>query len=307
MIAGGGGGAGGHEGGDSAGRGGCGGGSFGSGGLAHNLVSQGQSGVGATAVAAGAAGGGSATAGAALQGGAGGIRSTNQGSGGGGGGGYWGGGGGAQGGDGTSGQSGWGGGGGVGFLHPALVQNGTLFNGAFQVAANLGDAFHLNSVGEPANPGGIYILFKSRSSFTRPVLSASYSQSSLYGSVAAADATNMQNGILDSTGTGTSSEASAWIRMDLGSQKIVRKIRIGTCTPAIPGGWNKSYTEGLSIRSSVDGTSWTSLFVTPQYSAEGIYEHFVTGAVLARYVEATRNGYVCLTEFLAIGDLTVAP
>jgi hypothetical protein len=187
------------------------------------------------------------------------------------------------------------------------VQNGTLFNGAFQVAANLGDAFHLNSVGEPANPGGIYILFKSRSSFTRPVLSASYSQSSTYGSVVPANATNMQNGVLDTTATASNFDSPAWIRMDLGSQKLIRKIRIGTCTTAVPGGWNKSYSEGVTIRHSADGASWTNAFVTPQYTAEGIYEHFVTGTVMARYVEATKNVYICLTEFLAIGDLTVGP
>lgn len=136
-----------------------------------------------------------------------------------------------------------------------------------------------------------------------PLASIVYSQSSVWEDNTAANATNMQDGSLTGTATGTNNEALAWVKMDFGATYEVAKIVIGTATTALPGGWNKSYTENNDIEYSTNGTTWTNGGTTGTFASEGIYEIAVSFS--ARYVRISRaDDYLALCELyaLAIGQ-----
>lgn len=134
-----------------------------------------------------------------------------------------------------------------------------------------------------------------------PVNSITYEQSSTFPSTFAADNLSMTDKTLVNTGAATDLGNPAWIEMNLGSIRNVRKVIIGTATSAIPGSWDKSFTENKIVEYSNDRSVWTTAFNTGTFAANGIYT-FDTDFP-ARYIRirTTSNDYVALSEFYALG------
>jgi hypothetical protein len=135
------------------------------------------------------------------------------------------------------------------------------------------------------------------------VPSPTYSQSSVYADTLPADSNIMMDGSFANTGAATlASTPKPWIKMDLGSLQFVYQVVIGTATDAIPGGWNKSFTENRIVQFSTDDNSWTTAFNTGTFASNGIYT-FDT-MFKARYIRITLpvdsiENYVALSEFYA--------
>lgn len=134
-----------------------------------------------------------------------------------------------------------------------------------------------------------------------PVNSIIYSQSSVFPSTFAADNLSMTDKTLVNTGAATDLGNPAWIKMSLGRNYGVAKVIIGTATNAIPGSWNKSYTENKIVEYSSDDINWTTAFNTGTFAAEGIYEFVVNLTARHIRIRTTSNDYVALSEFYALG------
>lgn len=133
-----------------------------------------------------------------------------------------------------------------------------------------------------------------------PVGSITYSQSSVYPGVTAANNAIMTDGSFTNTGTATNNGGpSQWVQMDLGGSYAVGSVIIGTATNNIPGGWSAGYTANLDVQWSVDGSSWTTFMTTP-VEPEGIYTY--SASFTARYIRigGTVNVYIALSEFYAL-------
>jgi len=135
-----------------------------------------------------------------------------------------------------------------------------------------------------------------------PVQPGIYSQSSVFSGTTPASAAIMTDGSFSNTGAATNTSTNEWIQIDYGSSIFISSVVIGTATSSIPGGWNKSYTENRSIQASTDGSTWTTLFNTGSFAANGIYtfsapSRFV--ALLARYIRIQGTGFVAISEFYA--------
>lgn len=172
----------------------------------------------------------------------------------------------------------------------------TLLNSRIRLTAKVDSLPYALSVTAPALALKTLVKLRFTDEATPiPLSSIVYSQSSVYIDNTAANATNMQDGTLTGTATGTNNQTLAWIKMDLGASYEVGKIVIGTATTVLPGGWTKAYTEDNDIEYSTNGTTWTNGGTTGTFGAEGIYE--LTVSFTARYIRITRvNDYLALCE-----------
>lgn len=113
------------------------------------------------------------------------------------------------------------------------------------------------------------------------------------------------NGSTNGNQWGSNSETNPFIRADLGSTKYISKIVVGyDYLNNLPGGWGVSYTEGLNVQTSTDGTNWTTRTTTPTYSSSGSTNGLVdiTLGFNARYVRLTKaSGFMCTLEFQVWG------
>jgi hypothetical protein len=134
-----------------------------------------------------------------------------------------------------------------------------------------------------------------------PVNSITYEQSSVFPSTFAANNLTMTDKTLANTGAATDLGDPAWIEMNLGRIYGVGSVIIGTATSAIPGSWNKSYTENKIVEYTTDGAIWTTAFNTGTFAANGIYTFNVSFAARRIRIRTTGNDYVALSEFYALG------
>ena len=133
----------------------------------------------------------------------------------------------------------------------------------------------------------------------RAALDPIYSQSSIYSGATAASLANMTNGSYTDSATATDSSALEWVKIDYGQLVRMSAAAIGTATSNIPGGWNKTYTENKDVEVSTDNSTWTKVFNTGTFAAEGIYT-FYYAPVDARYIRIKAGGYVAISEFYAL-------
>jgi len=133
-----------------------------------------------------------------------------------------------------------------------------------------------------------------------------YSQRSVYPGTTAASVAIMTDGSFTNTGAATEGLASGndnWIKIDYAAAFTIGSVTVGTATNSIPGGFDKSYTEGCNVQTSTDDTTWTTLFTIPSLPANGIYTYTAPSdftAVSARYIRLRRDGgYVAASEFYA--------
>jgi hypothetical protein len=126
-----------------------------------------------------------------------------------------------------------------------------------------------------------------------------YSQSTVWTDSAPASNAIMTDGSFSNSGAATFNANPAWVKMDLGNIYDVFEIVVGTATNAIPGGWNKSWTENKNIQYSTDDANWTTAFSTGTFPANGIYTFGAN--FTARYIRiaTTSNDYVAISEFYA--------
>lgn len=113
---------------------------------------------------------------------------------------------------------------------------------------------------------------------------------------------NNANGSTNGNQWGSNNETNPFIRADIGSIKQVGRIIVGyDYLSNLPGGWGTSYTEGLSVQTSTDGSSWTTRATTPTYASSGSTNGLVTinfTPVDARYVRLTKaSGFMAALEF----------
>jgi len=129
-----------------------------------------------------------------------------------------------------------------------------------------------------------------------PLSQMVYTQSSVYFSNDAATVEAMTDESTEGSATGTDLDNLAFIQIDLGDQYVIDRIVIGTATTALPGGWDKSYTENLDLEYSLDGETWINFGNTGELEDEGIYVFNVI--IAARYVRIAKESvYLALTEF----------
>ncbi len=126
-----------------------------------------------------------------------------------------------------------------------------------------------------------------------------YSQSSLYSGVTAASLANMTNGSYTDTATATDTGGSQWVKVNYGQIVRMESAVVGTATNNIPGGWSKSYTETKDVQVSTDDSTWTTVFNTGTFAADGIYT-FYFAPVEAQYMRITGGSYVAISEFYAL-------
>jgi prepilin-type N-terminal cleavage/methylation domain-containing protein len=136
-------------------------------------------------------------------------------------------------------------------------------------------------------------------SFPTPI-TATYSQSSVYGTNQAADQATMTNNIFtESLQTGTNSGVDQFVKIDFGSTQTISKVVVGSdFNNVLAGGWNKSYAENKLIQVSTDNLNWTTVANTGTFNlAMQVYSFASTSA---RYVRIyTPSGYLAVTEFYA--------
>jgi len=130
-----------------------------------------------------------------------------------------------------------------------------------------------------------------------------YSQSSQYAGTTAISAAIMTDGSFANTGVATNNNTGDdWVKIDYGYSIYITSVTIGTATSSIPGGWSKSYTENRNVQTSNDDSTWTTLFNTGTFAANGIYTFTAPGkfaAVTARYIRVVDASYVAISEFYA--------
>lgn len=92
----------------------------------------------------------------------------------------------------------------------------------------------------------------------------------------------------------TTTEASGWLKADLGSAQVVASIAVAAARDA-NAGIGPGNLEGAQVEYSLDGAAWTSVGVV-QGVVAGLYKTFSLGGVNARYVRLRR---------LTVGQLAV--
>lgn len=137
-----------------------------------------------------------------------------------------------------------------------------------------------------------------------PIAPGVYSQSSQYPGTTAVSAAIMTDGLVTNTGVATNNNiGDNWVKIDYQSPILISSVIIGTATSSIPGGWNKSYTEGRNVQTSNDDSTWTTLFNTGSFASNGIYTFAAPtsfAAVNARYIRIAVVGYVAISEFYVL-------
>jgi F5/8 type C domain/Phage tail repeat like len=127
------------------------------------------------------------------------------------------------------------------------------------------------------------------------------SQSSPYGSTPAGTYATLTDGNF-TTGTGTNSDATAWIKADLGAVKAVSQVWIGGGN--IPGGWGTAagYLNGASLEVSIDDANWAIAVVSLAQITDAAVTKFAFGGLLARYVRIRKSSsYIGAGEFRIFG------
>ena len=116
---------------------------------------------------------------------------------------------------------------------------------------------------------------------------------------------NNANGLSNGNQWGSNNGATEYITADIGSVKTITKIVLGyDYLTNLPGGWGVTYTQGKSIDTSSDGSTWTTQTTTPTYSLTGSTNGLVSiiiPNVSARYVRMSSVGWVCTLEFQVWG------
>lgn len=133
-------------------------------------------------------------------------------------------------------------------------------------------------------------------------LPIAFSQSSTYAGVTSANTTRMRDGIY-TTGTGTNSDATAFIRADLGSSKSVCAVLVAGGDIAVWGGV-ADFLNGAHIEYQDGVGDWISVAVVSGVTdvGEGIEQLFSFPAVSARYWRLMMSGsYLSTTEFRLYG------
>ena len=127
-----------------------------------------------------------------------------------------------------------------------------------------------------------------------------YSISSLFSSNSAPTYSGMTNGIFTETKETGTNNGNEWIMMDLGSLRNVTSVVIGCdYNGVLEGGWGRGWTENRNVQYSSDNTNWTVAFNTGTFS-QGIKTFSYSFS--ARYIRIVSSGWVCVTEFYAIGN-----
>lgn len=131
------------------------------------------------------------------------------------------------------------------------------------------------------------------------IITATYSQSSVYVDNDPATFAAMSNGVFtEATQTGTDNDGTSWIAMDFGEPVAITKVVVGCdFDEVLAGGWDKTYTEDCDVKGSLDDATYTTLFNTGTFT-QGIQEYTVD--TTARYVMIQGSGYLCATEFYAM-------
>lgn len=115
------------------------------------------------------------------------------------------------------------------------------------------------------------------------------------------------NGSTNNSQWGSNSGTNNFISADLGGQKTITSVVVGyDYLNNLPGGWGVSYTQGLSIQTSPNNTTWTTQATTPVYSSTGSTNGLVRVSftpVTANYVRLflASSGYICTLEFQVWG------
>ncbi len=109
----------------------------------------------------------------------------------------------------------------------------------------------------------------------------------------------MTNGIFAETKQTGTDNANEWIKMDLGAVTNVTSVIIGCdFNGVLEGGWGQSYTNNKIVQYSSDNTNWVQAFNTGTFT-QGIQTFKFNFS--ARYIRIISSGWVCVTEFYAVG------
>ena len=139
--------------------------------------------------------------------------------------------------------------------------------------------------------------------------STAYTQSSTYPGTTAANYTGMNDGTASGAGAQaatSSSDSDSWIVADVGATRYISKIVIGyDYLTNLPSGWGVTYTEGVPVEGSNNGTTWTTISTTPTYASTGSVNGLVTININAAYRYIRLHGgvasggatYTVATEF----------
>lgn len=128
-----------------------------------------------------------------------------------------------------------------------------------------------------------------------------FSQSSVYGgnSTYQGSYTKLTDGSL-SSGAGTNSDSTAFLKADLGSIKVISRIAIGG-GPLTNWGNTASYLNGAILEVSIDDTNWDMLIPSLSLISDTAVVYFAVLAA-ARYVRIRRNGnFIGIMEFAIYG------
>ena len=95
-----------------------------------------------------------------------------------------------------------------------------------------------------------------------------------------------------------SSSGSSFIRADLGSVQPIHKVVYGYPSSSLSGGWTgSSYSEGLVLEYSKDGSTWIDTGLTTPALPSNYLWTSPELAFQARYLRFSRYGYMACTEF----------
>lgn len=125
-----------------------------------------------------------------------------------------------------------------------------------------------------------------------------YTQSSVYGGTTPVSNALMTDGVATNTGAATNNNPGEFFKLDLGAPYAINEVLIGTGTSAIPGGWNRTYTENKIMQYSIDDSVWIEIFNTGVFPSDGIFSF--RALCLARYLRLVDpgNSWITLTEFV---------
>jgi hypothetical protein len=132
-----------------------------------------------------------------------------------------------------------------------------------------------------------------------PIISATYSQSSLYSGNEAATEANMTNAISAETlATGTRTTPSpSWVMMNFGGAVTFNRVVVGSdFDSTLAGGWDKTYVEHAALEISDNGSSWTTLVADIGAFSQAI-KTITVSSTTTSYLRVQRTGFLALTEF----------
>ena len=128
-----------------------------------------------------------------------------------------------------------------------------------------------------------------------------WSQSSKFGSMEDATATNMRdsNASDPSTGTGTNPGSPAFVQAELPGTFEIEQVTLGAGNIST-GGWGgvASFLNGGTVQVSTDDIDWTDVFLIEGMSDSSPREvSFDVPSVPAQYVRIVRSGYLAVATF----------